>query len=62
MSLFSPDSTSNVGLVTGVGGEVKVRIKDNQPVFEIVSAPPKAVKPKGTKGEVEGCGEGEAGG
>ena len=26
------------------GGEVKVRIKDNQPVFEIVSAPPKLVK------------------
>jgi ATP-dependent Clp protease ATP-binding subunit ClpA len=29
------------------GGEVKVRIKDNQPVFEIVPAPPKA--PKGKK-------------
>ena len=29
------------------GGEVKVRIKDNQPVFEITPAPPKAVKPKG---------------
>ena len=29
------------------GGEVKVRIKDNQPVFEIVSAPPKAPKLKG---------------
>jgi len=26
------------------GGEVKVRIKDNAPSFEIVSAPPKAVK------------------
>ncbi|WP_309601361.1 ATP-dependent Clp protease ATP-binding subunit ClpA, partial [Sphingomonas sp.] len=26
------------------GGEVKVRIKDNQPSFEIVSAPPKASK------------------
>ncbi|MDP9086725.1 MAG: ATP-dependent Clp protease ATP-binding subunit ClpA, partial [Pseudomonadota bacterium] len=32
------------------GGEVKVRIKDNQPNFEIVSAPPKAVKAKGAKG------------
>ncbi|MEO6580639.1 MAG: ATP-dependent Clp protease ATP-binding subunit ClpA [Sphingomicrobium sp.] len=30
------------------GGEVKVHIKDNQPVFEIVSAPPKAPKVKGT--------------
>ena len=29
------------------GGEVKVRIKDNQPVFEIAPAPPKSVKPKG---------------
>lgn len=29
------------------GGEVQVRIKDNHPVFEIVSAPPKAVKLKG---------------
>ena len=29
------------------GGEVKVRIKDNAPVFEITSAPPKA--PKGKK-------------
>ncbi len=30
------------------GGEVKVHMKDNQPVFEIVSAPPKApkIKPK----------------
>ncbi|MDP9163915.1 MAG: AAA family ATPase, partial [Pseudomonadota bacterium] len=35
------------------GGEVKVRIKDNQPVFEIVSAPPKAVKPKGGKGKLK---------
>ena len=33
------------------GGEVKVRIKDNAPSFEIVSAPPKAVKPKGGKGK-----------
>ena len=31
------------------GGEVKVRIKDNAPSFEIVPAPPKAVKPKGGK-------------
>jgi ATP-dependent Clp protease ATP-binding subunit ClpA len=28
------------------GGEVKVRIKDNAPVFEITSAPPKAGKGK----------------
>ncbi len=28
------------------GGEVKVRIKENQPTFEIAPAPPKAVKPK----------------
>jgi ATP-dependent Clp protease ATP-binding subunit ClpA len=28
------------------GGEVKVRIKENQPNFEISPAPPKAVKPK----------------
>jgi ATP-dependent Clp protease ATP-binding subunit ClpA len=26
------------------GGEVKVRIKDNAPSFEIVPAPPKAAK------------------
>ena len=31
------------------GGEVKVRIKDNQPVFEISPAPPKAAKPKASK-------------
>jgi ATP-dependent Clp protease ATP-binding subunit ClpA len=31
------------------GGEVKVRIKDNQPVFEIAPAPPKAVKAKAAK-------------
>jgi ATP-dependent Clp protease ATP-binding subunit ClpA len=28
------------------GGEVKVRIKDNAPTFEIVPAPPKALKGK----------------
>jgi len=28
------------------GGEVKVRIKDNAPAFEIVPAPPKAAKGK----------------
>ena len=28
------------------GGEVKVRIKDNAPSFEIVPAPPKATKAK----------------
>jgi ATP-dependent Clp protease ATP-binding subunit ClpA len=33
------------------GGEVKVRLKDNNPVFEITpAAPAKAVKPKGSKG------------
>ncbi|MGH6705358.1 MAG: ATP-dependent Clp protease ATP-binding subunit ClpA [Sphingomicrobium sp.] len=31
------------------GGEVKVRIKENQPNFEISPAPPKAVKPKSAK-------------
>ncbi len=29
------------------GGEVKVRIKDNAPAFEISPAPPKPVKAKG---------------
>jgi ATP-dependent Clp protease ATP-binding subunit ClpA len=33
------------------GGEVKVRIKDNQPVFEITPAAPKAPKPKGKRGK-----------
>ncbi|WP_205480371.1 ATP-dependent Clp protease ATP-binding subunit ClpA [Sphingomonas arenae] len=33
------------------GGEVKVRIKDNNPVFEITPAAPKAVKPKGKRGK-----------
>ena len=28
------------------GGEVKVRIKDNAPTFEIVPAPPKAARGK----------------
>jgi ATP-dependent Clp protease ATP-binding subunit ClpA len=31
------------------GGEVKVRIKDNAPSFEIVPAPPKAAKAKPKK-------------
>jgi ATP-dependent Clp protease ATP-binding subunit ClpA len=31
------------------GGEVKVRIKDNAPAFEIAPAPPKAVKGKPVK-------------
>jgi ATP-dependent Clp protease ATP-binding subunit ClpA len=31
------------------GGEVKVRIKDNAPAFEIAPAPPKAAKAKGKK-------------
>jgi len=34
------------------GGEVKVRIKDNAPAFEIVPAPPKAVKVKPKKAKV----------
>lgn len=33
------------------GGEVKVRIKDNTPVFEITPAAPKAPKPKGKRGK-----------
>jgi ATP-dependent Clp protease ATP-binding subunit ClpA len=32
------------------GGEVAVRIKDGQPVFEVTPAPPKAAKPKKEKG------------
>jgi ATP-dependent Clp protease ATP-binding subunit ClpA len=31
------------------GGEVKVRIKDNAPSFEIIGAPPKTPKKKGGK-------------
>jgi ATP-dependent Clp protease ATP-binding subunit ClpA len=31
------------------GGEVKVRIRENVPAFEITPAPPKAVKVKGSK-------------
>jgi len=31
------------------GGEVKVRIKENQPTFEVTPAPPKPVKAKGKK-------------
>jgi ATP-dependent Clp protease ATP-binding subunit ClpA len=34
------------------GGEVKVRIKDNAPAFEIIGAPPKAARKKG-KGKSE---------
>jgi ATP-dependent Clp protease ATP-binding subunit ClpA len=34
------------------GGEVKVRIKDNAPAFEIVPAPPKAAKVKPKKAKV----------
>ncbi|QNN65529.1 ATP-dependent Clp protease ATP-binding subunit ClpA [Sphingomonas rhizophila] len=30
------------------GGEVKVRIKDNQPAFEVVPSPPKAARGKGS--------------
>jgi ATP-dependent Clp protease ATP-binding subunit ClpA len=40
------------------GGEVKVRLKDNNPVFEITpAAPSKAVKPKGGKGRRARSGE-----
>ena len=35
------------------GGEVKVRIKDNAPTFEITSAPPKAAKPKKSGGKAK---------
>jgi len=44
------------------GGEVKVRIKDNAPAFEIVPAPPKAVKvkPKKAKAPVKKKTVGEA--
>jgi ATP-dependent Clp protease ATP-binding subunit ClpA len=31
------------------GGEVAVRIKDDQPAFEVTPAPPKAAKPKSPK-------------
>jgi len=43
------------------GGEVKVRIKDNAPSFEIVPAPPKAVKPKGGKTKTKVTAKGKAG-
>jgi ATP-dependent Clp protease ATP-binding subunit ClpA len=33
------------------GGEVKVRIKDNAPAFEISPAPPKPPKVKGARGK-----------
>jgi len=45
------------------GGEVKVRIKDNAPVFEIMSAPPKVSKRKkkaADKAKEEGTSEQEA--
>ena len=45
------------------GGEVKVRIKDNAPSFEIISAPPKASKKKkkaAEKAEEEGRAEEQA--
>jgi ATP-dependent Clp protease ATP-binding subunit ClpA len=41
------------------GGEVKVRIKDNEPTFEIIPAPPKAGKKKGRKAEPGESGEGQ---
>jgi ATP-dependent Clp protease ATP-binding subunit ClpA len=43
------------------GGEVKVRIKDNAPSFEIVPAPPKATKPKGGKAKPKATAKGKAG-
>jgi ATP-dependent Clp protease ATP-binding subunit ClpA len=36
------------------GGEVKVRIKDGAPTFEIIAAPPKASKKRPKKAEREG--------
>jgi ATP-dependent Clp protease ATP-binding subunit ClpA len=33
------------------GGEVKVTIRDNAPLFEIISAPPKPSKRRTKKGE-----------
>jgi len=41
------------------GGEVKIRIKDNAPVFEITPAAPKATKPKGKGRRAIGGGEPE---
>ena len=38
------------------GGEVKVRIKDNAPSFEIIPAPPKAPKGKKKAGRRQGEG------
>ncbi len=35
------------------GGEVKVRIKDNAPAFEITAAPPKAAKPRKAAGKAK---------
>jgi ATP-dependent Clp protease ATP-binding subunit ClpA len=43
------------------GGEVKVRIKDNDPSFEIIPAPPKASKKKGKKAEPDDSGQGQPG-
>ncbi len=43
------------------GGEVKVRIKDNAPSFEIVPAPPKAAKPKGGKPKAKATAKPKAG-
>ena len=43
------------------GGEVKVRIKDNAPSFEIVPAPPKTAKPKGGKAKAKVAAKGKAG-
>src|SRR3712207_3844839 len=43
------------------GGEVKVRIKDNEPSFEIIPAPPKASKKKAKKAEEGGQDQPEPG-
>jgi ATP-dependent Clp protease ATP-binding subunit ClpA len=36
------------------GGEVAVHMKDDQPVFEVTPAPPKASKPKAPKKTAKG--------
>ena len=44
------------------GGEVKVRIKDNAPSFELTPAPPKAAKGKAAKAKPKATVKGKAGG
>jgi ATP-dependent Clp protease ATP-binding subunit ClpA len=43
------------------GGEVKVRIKDDGPSFEIIPAPPNASKKKGKKGPAGESGQDQPG-